>query len=275
MARRKAHHPPHPGAYTRPWTDVPRYIQGAEAVAGFGTRQFYVGWIERSVAVDTVLRHHYSGSIVRNSYVNLGVFIEGRMLGVMQWGYALNPAATGKVVEGSGSTDYLELNRMWLSDEAARNSESRAIAYAIRYIRAVMPQVSWIQSFADERCGGWGVVYQAANFLYVGCHRTTFYELDGGFYHEMLLTAHAKGGLRGEYLRRNIDRAVVRRCRQFRYVFFLRKSWRKRLRLRPLPYPKHPPAPSEAARSAGGITHTAPSRTAFEGASAEPETAAT
>ena len=54
---------------------------------------------------------------------------------------------------------------MWLSDDAPRNSESRAISYAVKYIRKACPSVVWIQSFADERCGGLGVVYQAANFL--------------------------------------------------------------------------------------------------------------
>lgn len=257
---RKPHHAPIPGIYQRPWSDVPRYIEGTEAVAGFGTRWFYVAVIPRALACDMVVRHHYSGRIVNNSYVHLGVFIDGQLQGVLQLGYALNPAAMGKVVAGSSSTDYLELNRMWLSDAAPRNSESRAIAYAVRYIRATMPQVSWLQSFADERCGGWGVVYQAANFLYVGSHRTSFYELDGTYFHEMLLTAHKKGG-RGDHLRANLHRAHRCSFRQFRYVFFLRKSWRKRLRLPPQPYPKRPP---DAPDSASGHALAPPLETAFE-----------
>lgn len=87
---------------------------------------------------------------------------------------------------------------MWLADSAPRNSESQALSYAIKYIRRVRPRVAWIQSFADERCGAWGVVYQAANFLYLRHHWTSFYELDGETYHEMLLSAHKKGGHCGE-----------------------------------------------------------------------------
>ena len=82
----------------------------------------------------------------------------------MQFGYAMTPHLMSKVVAGTGSTDYLELNRMWLDDAAPRNSESRALSYAIKYIRRACPRVRWIQSFADERCGGLGVVYQAAGF---------------------------------------------------------------------------------------------------------------
>jgi len=73
---------------------------------------------------------------------------------------------------------------------------------------------------------------------YLGSHKTTFYRLDGQWYHEMLLTAHRKGGTRGQYLRSNIDRAESGVFRQFHYIYFIKQSARQRL-LRPvLPYPK-------------------------------------
>jgi hypothetical protein len=238
MAKRPDHFPPDPGQYARPWTDMPRLIAGDRGIAGFGDRWFYVAAIPSKDARDVIMRRHYSGSIVNNSYVHLGVFIDGAQVGVLQFGYALNPARAGKVVAGTGSRDYLELNRMWLDDAAPRNSESRALAFAIRYVRAVMPQVRWIQSFADERCGRWGVVYQAANFAFVGAHRATFWQLDGGWYHDMLLSAHKKGGGRGVYLRANIDRATRHTFRQFRYVYFIHPGARRHLRLAVQPYPK-------------------------------------
>ena len=88
-----------------------------------------------------------------------------------------NPRRAGKVVAGAEVHEYLELNRMWFDDVAPRNSESRAISYAIKDIKRAMSHVAWIQSFAGERCGCLGVVYQAANFLFVGHHWTRFYEL--------------------------------------------------------------------------------------------------
>ncbi len=101
-----------------------------------------------------------------------------------------------------------------------------------------MPQVRWIQSFADERCGRWGVVYQAANFLYVGFHHSTFYRLDGEWFHKILATSKRAGGVRGAYLRANLDRAEKRIFRQFRYVYFIRPGARRHLRLPVRPYPK-------------------------------------
>ena len=88
---------------------------------------------------------------------------------------------------------------MWLADSAPRDSESRALAHSFRYIRRALPRIRWIQSFADQRCGGWGVVYRASGFLYPGCHRTRFYELDGEYCHETMARAHGarKNGRRG------------------------------------------------------------------------------
>jgi phage FluMu protein Com len=232
------HHPPIPGEYEPPVFNNPGYFFGSLGLAGFGYRDFYVAAIPRRLAVEIIIANHYSRRVVNNSYVHLGVFLDGDLVGVLQFGYALVPKGAGKVVADTGVTQYLELNRMWMDDRAPRNSESRTISYAIKYIRKACPGVAWVQSFADERCGRWGVVYQAANFLYVGHHWTSFYELDGETYHEMLLTAHKKGGRRGVFLRENLHRAVRHRLRQFRYVYFIRQSWRPRLKLSPLPYPK-------------------------------------
>ncbi|MFW5499574.1 MULTISPECIES: hypothetical protein [unclassified Maridesulfovibrio] len=235
---RKPFHPPEPGEIKLPTSEKKGYIHGTKAVAGFGNRDYYVMKIPVAEARNIIIKHHYSHRIVNNSYVHLGVFMDGNLVGVLQFGYALNPHRANSIVADTVVGEYLELNRMWLSDEAPRNSESKAISYAIKYIKAAIPSCAWIQSFADERCGGLGVVYQASNFVYCGFHHTTFYELDGEAYHPMLLTAHKKAGKRGRYLRDNLDRAEKKKLRQFRYIYFIKKNWQPRLKMKTFPYPK-------------------------------------
>ena len=177
---RRPYHPPLPSPYLQPESDAPGYILGEHGgVVGFGKRGFYVAAIPAQKARETILRHHYSQSIVNNSYIHLGVYYKGNFAGVLQFGYALQPACAGGIVEGTVQGEYLELNRMWLAEVCPRNSESMAISYAVKYIRRASPSVAWIQSFADERCGRLGVVYQASNFLYLGSHMATFYFLVG------------------------------------------------------------------------------------------------
>ncbi len=237
-ALRKPYHPPAISAYLPPTGDAPGYLMGSTGPQGFGCSAFYVAQISCSVAREVILRHHYSHSVVNNSYIHLGVYLEGAFEGVLQWGYALNPARAGKVVKGTVQGEYLELNRMWLSDDAPRNSESRAMSYALKYIRRACPSVAWVQSFADERCKGLGVVYQACSFLYLGAHLSPFWLLDGEVYHNINATSRDRGGRRGAYLRANIARAQKVQWRQFRYIRFLKTDWRQRLLLPVQPYPK-------------------------------------
>lgn len=239
MATKKDHHPAQPGNYSAPSTDLVGYFNGDQALAGFGCRAFYVALIPRAEANRIIVANHYSRRIVANSYVHLGCWVDGVMRGVLQFGYALNPVAGAqKIVAGTEVDQYLELNRMWFDDVAPRNSESRALSYAFKFIKRACPRVAWVQSFADERCGGWGVVYQAANFLYLGHHKTSFYELDGETYHEMLLTTGRKGGGRGQYLRDNLGRATRRSLLQFRYIYLIKQGWLSRFKKLPLPFPK-------------------------------------
>ncbi|NYZ17058.1 hypothetical protein HL658_31330 [Azospirillum sp. RWY-5-1] len=207
-------------------------------MVGFGDAEFLVKEAPRREVVALIVANHYSHRAVNNAYIHLGVYHRGALVGALQLGYAMNPASARNIVAGTCNRGYLELNRMWLSDAVPRNGESMAIAYAVKYIRAAHPAVDWIQSFADERCGLWGVVYQACNFVYCGFHRSTFYELDGVWYHKILATSVTRQGGRGAHLRENLHRASRHVFRQFRYVLFLKRSARRRLLLPIHPYPK-------------------------------------
>jgi len=168
-------------------------------VVGFGDSDLSVRIIERNQANDYIIANHYSGKVYGLSYIHLGVFGASNALqGALQYGYAMNPASCSTLVVGTETDQYLELNRMHLSDDLPRNSESRVIAYSLRYIGKKHPRVKWIQSFADERCGGLGVVYQACSFDYYGEHTATFWELDGEYFHNIAMTAvNGKAGRRG------------------------------------------------------------------------------
>nr|AGU09919.1 hypothetical protein [uncultured organism] len=209
-------------------------------VVGFGNGAFAIGLIDRKLANATIEANHYSRRIYRGSTLHLGVFIGGSMVGVLQYGFAMNPASAGSVVTGTLMSEYLELNRMWLDDAAPRNSESKALAFSIRLIRRARPSVKWIQSFADERCGLFGTVYQAAGFTYHGEHKGIFWEIDGEFYHNTLMTA---GGRRAESPRAafalaNKHRATRHELRQFRYLRFLKPRFAKGCRHPVRPFPK-------------------------------------
>lgn len=200
----------------------------------FGARE-----IERKLANDLIVKNHYSKKFYNATYIHLGVFICDELLGVLQYGYAMNPASCGSVVEGTQMDEYLELNRMWLDDKAKRNSETKAISYSLRYIRSKFPKIKWIQSFADERCGCFGIVYQAASFSFYGEHVSTFWTVDGEVYHNSLMTRDPKLSKSAKFLQDNKERATSEELRQFRYIKFIDKRWKKKCLLKEQPYLKY------------------------------------
>ena len=214
-------------------------LLGERTVVGFGSGGFCVKDIDRKVANDLIKKHHYSKKYYSASYIHLGVFCSGEIVGVLQYGYAMNPASQSSVVAGTEIDEYLELNRMWLDDDAPPNSESKAISYSIKYIRRKYRKIKWIQSFADERCGCFGIVYQAANFDYYGEHTAIFWTLDDEIYHNSLMTRNPSLSKAAAHLQENKDRATSQKLRQFRYIYFLDTRCRKQCLLQQRPYLKH------------------------------------
>lgn len=118
-----------------------------------------------------VRRVHYSGSIVQNSQIHLGVFLGGSMLGAMQFGPPMDRKKVLGLVQGSEWGSVIELNRMAFDDRLPRNSESRAMAVAFRMFRDKAPQVKWVLSFSDGAQCGDGAIYRAAGFRLTGIKR--------------------------------------------------------------------------------------------------------
>lgn len=226
---------------------------GTPRVVGVGRGDMTVTETTRDHANAVIVANHYSRKFYNNSTAHLSIAIDGQECGVMQFGQAMNPASGGSVVAGTTIDEYLELNRMWLSDAAPRNSESRALSLAVTYLRHARPSVGWVQSFADERCGRLGVVYQAAGFGYYGEHTATFWEVGGVLYHNSVMTRDPSlTAMAGPIQQARAEgRAVRHEFRQFRYLRFLRPAFRGRCLLTARPFPK--PA-VEVSRETRGAT---------------------
>jgi len=120
-----------------------------------------------------VRKYHYSGKVVNNSCLHLGVFLNGRLEGVMQYGPSLDKRKICALVENTPWHGFIELNRMAFSDRLPRNSESRAMAIAHRLIRKTYPHIEWIVSFADASQCGDGAIYRASGFVLTGIKQNT------------------------------------------------------------------------------------------------------
>jgi hypothetical protein len=108
---------------------------------------------------------HYSGKTVQNSQLHLGVFLDGKCGGAMQFGPSLDKRKMLGLVTGTLWNEFIELNRMAFADWLPRNSESRAIGYAFRWMKKTYPHLKWCVSYADGTQCGDGTIYRASGFV--------------------------------------------------------------------------------------------------------------
>lgn len=120
-----------------------------------------------------IRRVHYSGKVVQNSQLHVGVFLDDHLHGVMQLGPPLDKSKLIGLVRDTRWNGFLELNRMAFDDRLPRNSESRALGVLARILRRQRPDIEWIVSFADAAQCGDGAIYRAAGFLLTAVKPTT------------------------------------------------------------------------------------------------------
>jgi len=131
-------------------------------------KRIIVNPISASDANRIVKALHYSGKVVNNSQLHLGVFLDGKCGGAMQFGPSLDKRKMLGLVCGTLWHEFIELNRMAFADWLPRNGESRAIGYAFRWMRKQYPQIKWCVSFADGTQCGDGTIYRASGFVLTG-----------------------------------------------------------------------------------------------------------
>ena len=213
--------------------------------------------IPSKVAVPFVKTHHYSGKVVNNSNLHFGVFYEGRLHGVMSFGPSLDKSKIQGLVEGTGWNEFIELNRMAFDDVLPRNSESRAIAIAMKLIRKNAPQIKWVISFADGCQCGDGTIYRASGFVLTGYSSGSMWKLPdylvkingGAVAHRMkvqdkcsalsryiLEETHGKNLTMKKYVEK--FGGEILEGKMFRYIYFIDPSYKERLTVPIIPFSK-------------------------------------
>lgn len=216
-------------------------------------KEIIVKVIPSSIANPFMRKHHYSGKVVNNSCLHFGCFLDRKLHGVLSFGPSLDKKKIMQIVDGTSWNEFLELNRMAFDDYLPRNSESYCIGKTLRMIKKNAPQVKWVISFADGCSCGDGTIYRASNFVLTGIkenfnlcvlpngekiHKMTLEsnpttprkELNGKSYYDIM------GG------RFNFKRYVeavngqILSGFQLRYIYFIDKSYRKRLVVPEIPF---------------------------------------
>lgn len=182
--------------------------------------------ISSAAAKKVVQKVHYSGKVAAISQLHLGVFLFGKLEGVMQFGPPIDRRKLLPLVSGTKFNDFLELNRMAFSDVLPRNSESRALSIAFKLIKKYYPNIEWIVSFSDATQCGDGVIYRASGFDLTAIRKnSTIKKLADG----TIAASHGTS-------KKDFTGAETLKGFQLRYIYFLKQEARKRLTVPVIPF---------------------------------------
>ena len=202
--------------------------------------------ISRKQADEMVRQHHYSGISVNNTQLNIGVFYRSQLEGAMQFGPPLDRRKLLGLVRDTPWEGMVELNRMAFSENLPRNSESRALAVAMKLLRKHKPAVQWVVSFADATQCGDGAIYRASGFaLTLVKPSEAIYKLpDGTIIHKMTLHSNPtqprpelggktffeiSGGKYSPEVYLRATGGIILPGFQLRYLYFIDPTARQRL----------------------------------------------
>jgi len=193
--------------------------------------------ISQIEARNLLVPNHYLHSLPGGTKLSLGIFLNARLLGALTFG--VGPYFGYKIVNNAESDDVVTLTRLWLSDELPRNSESKVLGIALRSLKRDT-SLKFVLAYSDPSAGHFGTIYQASNWLYTGLSSATaLYDIGDGILHHSRSLAHSLGSHSVRYLTsQGIDVKTVPQSAKHRYVYFLDPSWKSRLSVSILSYPK-------------------------------------
>lgn len=177
---------------------------------------------------------HYSRKTFLGSQVHLGVFLNGKCGGALQFGSSIDKRKMIGLVEGTLWNEFIELNRMAFADWLPRNGESRCLGFAMRWLRKTYPHLKWVVSFADGTQCGDGAIYRASGFALtaIKVNKTMLRMPSGTIVADKTLNDHPVENAQ-YWLNRG---AKPLAGFQLRYIYFLDPSARQRLTVAILPF---------------------------------------
>jgi len=158
--------------------------------------QFEIENIDKYTAYAFVSRYHYSPVMPVQTKHYLAIKLDGEIRGVLTLGWGTQPrntftkifpglkeevsVKTGDKYAKHMSEYYFEIGKMCMDPDMPFNSETQMLAEVSRWIKKTYPRCLFLYTMADGIMGKHGMVYQAANFVFIDKFLTDVYMMDNG-----------------------------------------------------------------------------------------------
>lgn len=189
-----------------------------------------IDWATHDAAKFSCENWHYSGNMPAGSQNKIGVWENGKFIGVLLFGRPAFPSI-GKSYQLT-QYEIIELVRIALFKHIT--PVSKILSISVKMIKKHNPKLKMIVSFADQNQGHHGGIYQGSNWIYVGEGGATIqYKLNGKDIHQRNLVH-----LYGQGFRKHPSVQSYIPLRKHKYLMPLTEEIKKMVQPLVKPYPK-------------------------------------
>jgi hypothetical protein len=194
-----------------------------------------IDWATHEAAKYACVNWHYSGCIPKSKLSKVGVWENGKFIGVVIYGCGATPNL-GKPYHLE-QNECIELVRIALTNHIT--PVSRILALSNKWMHAANKGLRLIVSFADKSQGHHGGIYQACNWVYSGQGAPAkFYMINGKLTHPRTLgLAGLVQNIHGAK-QRDRNATAVDVSGKYRYLMPLDKEMAEQIKPLAKPYPK-------------------------------------
>lgn len=207
--------------------------------------EYSISLIDKNIAKKLIIENHYSHKWTSCRYA-IGLFDGDKLIGVAVYGFPVGRQTVKSITPNLNNSDVLELTRLWLIDEAPKNSESYFLGKTFKWLRD-NTDVKVLISYSDPMQEHLGIIYQATNWLYQGNStmliKGYLHKINGETMHPRSVVA-LYGTIKVDELKKidpNYERIEMKK--KHRYLYILHKKDRNKiiseLKHKILPYPKN------------------------------------
>lgn len=213
-----------------------------------------IDWATHAAAKYACEHWHYSQALPVGKMVKVGVWEDGKFVGVVLFAWGMNKSLGSPY--GLQMGECCELVRVAMTSHKCYVSQ--VISLAIRFLKKQSPGLRLIVSFADPMENHHGGIYQAGNWVYSGKSSPSFeWRLNGKRLNKRAYTGEYIGGAR-----RVVPNGAIKTPTQgkHRYLMPLDKQMRIDIQKLSKPYPKRVPSKDVVApcdqQGEGGLNPT-------------------
>lgn len=205
---------------------------------------YQIGIIDKKTAKQLIVENHYSHKWTSCRYA-IGLFDKNEIIGVAVYGFPVGRQTVKSITPNLKNSDVLELTRLWLIDDAPKNSESYFLGKTFDWLRKNTTAKVLI-SYSDPMQNHLGVIYQATNWLYQGNNtmivKGYLHKINGELMHPRSVFALYGTTKEKDLMKVDSNYEKIEMKKKHRYLYILHKKERKKimneLKHKVIAYPK-------------------------------------